>query len=363
MLKINIKKTILLIYFCLILCQELIPHASVVCQLINICYGFVLLLLFMSKKIAFKNLNGKNVVNFTLVVTIIGLLLGSVSYVFNNNNGFFFLFKLLTHLEIAFIIFDNSTSYKFYNKIYYLSIILIIIKWIIVKNENVVFNSSRNTISTFLLFLWCIDLFYTFKNNLSIDYKKMIITLILSLLAKGRSGILISIFCSFLIITYNLLFKKDISKFKTIIVITSLLIAIFFSLDLVNKYLESFDRWGMETIRTEFWINYINNVFESSENILLGSKLTDVRTLELYNYNLHNSFLMLHANYGLIPLLFVVYEILRCIIFSLKNRKFYIFLFSIILLTKGNIDYIIFHSYFDILFYLILFELKLNKGE
>ena len=314
------------------------------------------------KKIKFENLEETKVVRFILFYAIISFIFGSISYLYNNNNGFYFLFKLLTHLEIAFIIFDNSIYNKFYNKIYYLSILLIIIKWLIVKNENIVFNSSRNTISIFLLFLWCIDLFYLFKNNLSMDYKKMIITLILSLLAKGRSGILISVFFSFLIIAYTLLFKQNSSKLKTILVLIVLAIGISFSIELVDKYLENFDRWGMETIRTEFWNKYINNTRDSLSDILFGSKLTRINMLSLYDYNLHNSFLMLHANYGIIPFYFVVYVILRCIFYSITNNKFYVLLFSIILLSKGNIDYVIFHSYCDILFYLILFEIKFNRG-
>jgi len=226
-----------------------------------------------------------------------------------------------------------------------------------VKNENMVFNTSRNTISVLLLFLCCLDIFFREKDGISIDYKKIVITVLLSLLAKGRSGIIISLLFAFIVICHQIFSRKNKSKIKTIIFIVGCCVILAYSINWVDQYLESFSRWGMETNRTDFWSDYADEVNKSVGNTILGANLHNLSILRIYDYNLHNSFIMLHANYGIIPFVFVLITLIYGMISAIKNKKFIMFLFIVILALKGNIDYVIFHSYCDVLFFMIFLDI------
>lgn len=344
---------ILVIYFLIIICQELVPNVSIVFQIINVMYGLFLFLVIGLNRIKFNSFKNKEIINILIKTFLLFLLCGTVSFLYNRNNGIFLIFKMLTHLEISFIIVDKDVSYKMYNKLYYITIVCILIKWIVVKNENLVFNSSRNAISVFLLFLCCIDMYLRQRNGFTVDYKKVLITMILSLLAKGRSGIIISVLFLFFVVCYNIFSKNHKSKFKTVIFILGCCIILVYSINFINTYLESFNRWGMESERGEFWKDYISNLDNSFFNIVFGVKLHDISMLKVFDYNLHNSFLMLHANYGVIPTIYVIWVLSYGFILSIKNKNFEMFLFIFILVLKGNIDYVIFHSYCDVLFFMI----------
>lgn len=352
---INKNHLIITIYFIIFCTQELITGMQLVGQAINIIYGLVLFILLLSGKIKFKNERTKLVQNIMLVVISIFIIFGTISFMYNNNGGPALFLKILSPMIVGAIIYYNHIDTKFMNKIYYLIVLAIIYKWVLVGNENIVFNSSRNMISLFFLFMNCLDIFVRYKNHDRQDYKKVLLTVIFSFIAKGRSGIIIS--CLFLFITiFKEIFSKGIkSKIKLLLFIIILIVLFIYSLDFIDIYLESFDRFGTETGRTDYWIMYFNSIKDNLFNLLFGTKLTSFYMLKIVDFNLHNAFLMSHANYGLLIFVSLVVLLGLGLITSLKNNNYSIFIIIFLLLSKGNIDYVFFHSYCDILIFCVLF--------
>ena len=351
---INKNNVIIFIYFFIFFIQELIPNMLFFGQLINIFFGMTLVILLLINKIKFR-FNTRFVQNCILVLIFLFFTFGSISFAYNYNGGPSLYLKVLSPLIVSAVIYYNGIDVTFMNKIYYTMTIIITIKWIIVGNENDVFNSSRNMISLYFLFMNCLDIFIRYKNNVKQDFTKVLLTLIFSFMAKGRSGIIIS--CLFLFVNiFHMGLKKGIrSKIRVALFMTILAILFYYSIDLIDIYLESFDRFGMETARIDYWQQYYLSLTNSILNFLFGTRLTLFYDLKIVDYNLHNAFLMAHANYGLFIFLFLFFTMIVGAFKALKRRNFSIIIIILVLMLKGNIDYVFFHSYCDILVFIIMF--------
>lgn len=354
-MKVYIEKInwLIYIYFIIFVIQEILPNFQVVGQAINIVYGMILFILIIKNRINFK-FNAYIKVLITMII-ILFLFFGSLSYLYNNNGGPSIFLKVFSPLIISAIIYYGKVSSRVSNNLFYVITLIIAIKWMIVQDENNIFNSSRNMISLFFIFMTCLDIFLREKNNERQDFFKIIITLFFSILSKGRSGIVIAIALLFLNIIYYILKKGSISKFKLYISILILILFFYLSLDIIDTYLESFNRYGMESIRFDYWYIYVNSMFKNIFNFFLGSNLKNFSILQVVDYNLHNSFFMSHANYGIFIFISIIIISFRALFKALKNKHYSILFIIFFIFSKGNIDYIFFHSFSDVLVFILLF--------
>ena len=127
-----------------------------------------------------------------------------------------------------------------------------------------------------------------------------------------------------------------------------------------GKYLlgltEKLDRYGNASIRTEIWKEYLHGVLSNVGNFLLGVKTSDgiYRWLSFYNGNTHNSFLMLHAKFGLLAFVLLMILISVVIRKAIKEKNYIMIIVLISASARMFFDWIAFPGLYDILFWYML---------
>ena len=85
---------------------------------------------------------------------------------------------------------------------------------------------------------------------------------------------------------------------------------------------ERFVKFGMYgTGRAGIWKEYIKTASTSLESILAGVEYSELPLMVRYKNNLHNSFFNLHADYGMIVLLYVIFLIIFNCKKCITNKK------------------------------------------
>ena len=136
-----------------------------------------------------------------------------------------------------------------------------------------------------------------------------------------------------------------------------------------KNILDIFRSKGLKSPRTNIWRNYLELVFFSPADLLFGPSLrNNIYIFESYSGNLHNAFLQLHSNYGLIALVLFIASLLSKIIKFIINKDymFFILLVAVIsgyrLTLQQSTESQVFRF---IIFYLRICsspEIKLQKG-
>ncbi len=226
------------------------------------------------------------------------------------------------------------------------------------------FNSWNNI--SMLMLVACISLYIILSmENKKIDLKPAAVTLIISIWAVGRSGIISS-----LILLLGLIFIKFRAKPKYIVIIclfiTSLVcIFLTFGIDYylyeaenanaIRHLAESMERGQSE--RWPIWTNYYNNLDIS--RVIFGVNVAEDPWPEGEGlaYNYHNAFIFLHAQTGLMGLITLALMILSIFKFYRINQVFLILLMTLIL--RSSTDVVFFFSRFDFIpFFFIFYFLK-----
>lgn len=171
---------------------------------------------------------------------------------------------------------------------------------------------------------------------------------IIALLARGRSGIAAFTILFFVVYIYKN--KKSVTgenKYKVILTLLERMVLIFggvfalyylyvrFSDELLLKF---YERGVDNSARAVIWGEYFETAFTSWKYFLLGVPKRLLKIGTLYAGNTHNSFISIHANNGIVLLLFMLGLMLNGIRLAVKNRRF---LYLICLLVFS------FRSFFD----------------
>ncbi|MGV3344207.1 hypothetical protein ACGVWS_00155 [Enterobacteriaceae bacterium LUAb1] len=213
---------------------------------------------------------------------------------------------------------------------------------------------SYNYISG-LLILCSAMLFATEKLSGDLNNKKNIcftvIILIVCFVLYGRSGIIFS-FIIFLISILNALRKKGYAKYLVINFFICILIFIFmnFHKDISTLVMESKFKEGISSPRSIMLTDYFNQI--DIYTLFTGVDLNKIPLIVSFNYNPHNSFLNLHAMYGIFAIFFIIIMFFFvCLIFT---KDFIVGFLLLVYLGRGMFDTIIFPSVTDFIFFYIL---------
>ena len=224
---------------------------------------------------------------------------------------------------------------------------------------------SWNNISMLML-VACISLYIILSmENKKIDLKPAVVTLIISIWAVGRSGIISSF-----VLLLGLIFIKFRSKPKYIVIIylfIASLICAFLMLssdyflseaanaNAIRHLAESMARGQSE--RWPIWTNYYNNLDIS--RVIFGVNVAEDPWPEgeRLAYNYHNSFIFLHAQTGFMGLITSALIIFSIFKFYRTDQVFFILLLTLIL--RSSTDVVFFFSRFDFIpFFFIFYFLK-----
>lgn len=214
--------------------------------------------------------------------------------------------------------------------------------------------SSRNTVSEMVIIYFCIYMIASYEHRKSMGMFPVIVGLLTCCMAIGRSGILITGIAVLCFVIFK--FRKGISGFAGWIRILAmafllaiLLFLIFFSFsDIIGEVILNFRRRGLKSVRTDIWLDYTRQVVSSLGNVFWGAKITGTDLLNQYSNNLHNSFFMLHAKYGLACFIGIIILIVRMVVHCIRIKNYYLLIPMMLLLMRTNFDYVNFNASGDI---------------
>jgi hypothetical protein len=297
-------------------------------------------------------------------------LFGSIGILFNNNMNLQELLWPLAFVGIAILILNYNINYKLAKTIYYLVAFLLVITIVFAGSvNNVSLTSSRNTISVMLLFYFSIFAISSVQNHIKIKIFPVLVGLIISFLAIGRSGII-----TFSILTFLFLFiDYDGKSYKltnpikvfTVLSFSILIFGLFYNLldDYFMQTILNFKDQGLESVRTLIWDDYLTKTIGNIIYITFGTPISGTYLLNLFNDNLHNSFLMLHAKYGIFMLGLVLILIIKSFVYFTRTKNL-IFLFLLIALVfRMQFDHTNFNAQLDIILFYLIFYPTYKKRE
>lgn len=222
-------------------------------------------------------------------------------------------------------------------------------------------DSSRNYHSVYMLFMTSILYISYIQNNKKLPITPAFISFIICLWSLGRSGIITSLIILLLVIFYNIFTAKLYNKvFSTVIISISIILILsiiyLFQFNIIDNYLWGFTEKGItDKSRGTIIEEYIYLLGQNFHNIFYGVPIEGNLTFYRYGYNLHNSFLRLHALFGLPGFVIILFAIIRSGYHLLKKNKF-LFVVFISILLRISTDQAAFFGLMDIILVYFLFS-------
>lgn len=283
-----------------------------------------------------------------------------MSMLYNNNADIVELLWPLSFMNIALLLLNFNINIKIIRALYYPLLVIVILNF---RNYN--FMLDINSISVFMLLILGIYVIVSYQNNsrltiipyLGAFYSAL---LTVSLYTGGRSGVLVF---SFLLICYisKYLFNINVmSKILAVIVLLCVLMTyvpsdvVFFD-ENINSSFANLQARGLKSERIQIWDDYLTKTQLSFFDIIFGSRISGTPTLNKYPENLHNSFFMLHAKYGLFMLVLVFILVCNTFIFLITKKHYDLLFIFLAVIIRMNLDYTNFNSIMDVLLIYFLF--------
>lgn len=299
--------------------------------------------------------------NSLIAIVIYSLIILSlITSIFSENYRIEDNILIFTYFGIALIPFFVTLNYTIYKVFAYSIILFFLVQIINGVNSNNIFDVSRNFISVSLLWGVGFHIISCFQNNRIPSILIIILSLAVSIWATGRGGIiafsLLLVFMPFLIKT------NKFYKFMVIGFIIGLSIYTFYNLyDLLFEFgLGRFEDMQFESERSTINNDYLNCIFISISNLMVGANIMDIPSIIEVDGNPHNSFIRLHVYYGLFGFV-LLFSLLTFTTIKLFFKKNYLYLLLlIVLLVRSAVDSIAFHGPFDPLIYFLIFHAIAN---
>lgn len=304
--------------------------------------------------------------SFFIIFIMFYSLAGITTMLYNGNSNMQEILWPFSFMSIGLLLLNFNLSYKIIRWLYYVLTLILLVNY---SSINSISLHHINSISTYTLLFLGIYVIVSRKNNINLSLFPYILALCISILTVGRStggrggvlSFLILIVAYFLKYIKN--FKKLIGYFLIMMIISSSILFLYptFSkeVNFVKKIeisINNFKKRGLKSERITLWKDYIEKTRTTFFNIIFGSSISGTRTLDRFSENLHNSFLMLHAKYGVFLFILVIFLIVKSTAFLINCKQYEMLCLFLALFLRMNIDYTNFNSILDILliYYLLI---------
>lgn len=250
---------------------------------------------------------------------------------------------------------------------FYITFALMLLR--MMQHAETVLQIGSNNYVSILLILMAALYYLPYEWN---DRKLTIVSLIpafltfgLSVLAAGRGGILASgLMLAGLICIY--IFGVIKNRQGRIIAMAAMLAAAAVVVLAAGKLMSSIGDFKSDgftnAIRINMWTQYIRGALSSPKYLLLGYPLKKIALIARFNGNPHNSFILLHAIGGIIPLALFFLFFVRSAIFYLKNKSYIALLMLMVVFVRGMTDKFIFGQYgMPVLIFLVMYPYYAEK--
>lgn len=327
-----------------------------------------------------------------LLYTSLMFLGGVLSFVFAKNIEFIEFFLLLRYLGMSMVLIHTELDKKLMNVMMIITLLFFFPVFTKIAGYNIFAKASQNYHSILLMT-------HNFVFNLAYWKKKerasnipTILCFFISFFSGGRGPIIAyALFLLGTVITnLRISLKRDVHRItiqRTIEVILTLLL-ILLSIYKYNlyteemKYLEEhgpdefteelsqqrsgddqlfFSTQGVKSsARSNIIKHYFQEAIKKPQRFLFGVAVTSVEYFGKFKYNLHNSYLKLHAKFGLLGAILSAYLVIRTIIQLLKHRNFGLLILLLGVLFRILTDSAAFPGHLDIILFAFAFGLSEN---
>lgn len=315
---------------------------------------------------------GKNVKGEAILIGLMATFLMFFSYVYNENirpNNFAWIWS---YLGVAMLLYEYGGSRKLSLYIFYGFSLYFLYLSVFggIDSRDALGQNSANYVSVLLIF--CICIYYVALRQFPIkdfSYIPLLVLLFLSAWAGNRSGIV----CMGIVIPIVVLLNRKISakshhqfRFVFLLVISTIGILVLsnYIADYTTSLTSKRESVGMASQRSLIWSEYINGAFENFGNFIFGVPTKNPKYLYLSHFvgNPHNTFLMLHAKYGIIGFLLVIVYIIKAIRKSIRMKDYLVLVITIAIVTRSFFDWCAFPGLYDVFYYYIIFYVLDNNG-
>jgi len=307
-----------------------------------------------------------------LIIVVIGIIIYSLLSNVDNYRGAFYgvlaIFNLLmAHWLVnqpTFLLYKVSLASLLF---FYIFFILSGIKYGFspIDLENFFLNSSRNMVSASVLILQIMYSVIYYRVNKKLPLLTPIITLLICILAYGRSGI----FLSSAVLLYSIYKNYSIValiKYSSIILIIPII-----SLNILDIGIESIFSAivektnlssGLKSSRKDMIYDYIKSM--NLESFIFGYDLSKIPSIAFYNNNPHNSYILNHSRYGLLYFIFILYLFFLVLYEWVKEpgKSVYVILL-LILLIRAAIDSMALFGFYDFVYFILFYFIVSSKAN
>lgn len=305
-----------------------------------------------------------------IIAFILSLIFFFLSLIYNHNEDLLSLPIIIVVFVFSYFLIKYRPNYFLSQLIFYTFNLYIIINWFVGILPLEIFSRvSNNNISSISLFLLTILAISARKDKYDI-FIPSIVFLFVAMYASGRSGVISALFLIVMILLKKLYYSLKNKKFRNLISVSFIVIILVLILSYYSEIYEPvLNRFKSMTIqedgRYQIIIEYIKSLGNVA-NLLLGTNKMSLSYLQYYNGNTHNSFINLHANFGLIAFVLIFYYSIKAIIYYAKNNYMYL-IFFLTIIIRITFDMLSFIGLFDTLFlFFVLYPYFLkekNKGD
>lgn len=213
--------------------------------------------------------------------------------------------------------------------------------------------ASGNYISVFLILsesIYYMGLYNSRRTIMVWDLLPVVLCLMLSIWAVGRSGIICSTLFLFLMV-YSFMKQRWNNKHLSILLCIVILLSIVYlswdSLGILenNDYLRKLEEQGLETSRYSMWQAYWNQMVSSPSFFLFGVPFEQVPIIQMFDNNTHNSFIQLHALNGMLAFILLFYFVCYALVFYFKHGRSVLFAVLLVYVIRGMTDKFIFGEF------------------
>lgn len=229
--------------------------------------------------------------------------------------------------------------------------------------------SSQNTVSWLFILYSAIFYIVVDKLSLTVPVLPAIITVFFSVVSYGRSGIISSFTLLFSILLLNFHRNWKNSKFYIVIAFFSILLTLIIvnvpnTGNIVHDFGGYFTRLQVKGLSDEMGREYIWRSYFHRMNVtrfLFGVNPKSDPSVVFFDYNYHNSWIQLHANFGVVSIVFMFLVIWSMVRLFNSNKLLLSLLITVTL--RISTDQGLFISEYDFVVYYLTFYTFVNSRQ
>ena len=242
----------------------------------------------------------------------------------------------------------KTLNYRLWRGVFVLTMAFIMFNWFRSPDAYLLFYQlGRNYVSVFLFVYLMPMVAAAEKNQIRISIVYYVLILFCTISAVGRGGIVCAMGLLTAVAVYRFLIDGKLTVRQRFLNISLCgvmaamggVVLMRYWNRIAGRFLSRFvqDNTGSDNSRLQILTEYIKSV-DSWPKLLLGSNSKKIPFLTQWIGNVHNSYLMTHAAYGLIGTVVLITGLAACVVLLFRNGQIELGILIAVIAARGAID-------------------------